>query len=208
MSWNLIPKEEKFFGLFEAQANYICEGIRVLKKLLSEWSLESPHFAKLRDLEHEADITTHEIMDKLNRTFITPFDREDIHKLASELDDVMDLIHGVAARMHLFRIDKTTDELNQFVDILQQSAEAVKKAVLGLHDMKKTRRVLDYCIEINRLENMGDQVQEMALGKLFTNRYDPLEVMKWKEIYEIAEAAIDKCEDVANAIESVVVKNG
>ena len=208
MAFTLIPREEKFFDLFEEQAERICLVAREFKELVSNWSLRSPLIDKIKDLEHEADITTHDVIDKLNRTFITPFDREDIHELASEMDDIIDLTQGAAARLQLYGIEKMTDELVQLADILVQSTSVLKKAILGLTDMKKSRRILDYCIEINRLENMGDQIQETATAKLFSDNPDPLTVIKWKEIYQNAETAIDKCEDVANTIESIVVKNG
>jgi uncharacterized protein len=148
------------------------------------------------------------MMDKLNRSFITPFDREDIHLLAKETDDIIDLIHAATNRMHLFKLPKTTEELGQMADVLLQGAEALKKALNGLRDLGRPRRILDYCIEINRLENQGDRLLELALTKLFDRKPDPIEVIKWKEIYEIVETAIDKCEDVANTIESIVVKQG
>jgi len=208
MAFSLMPKEEKFFDMFDNQASHMVETAKVFKNLVQNWSLDSDRVAKIRDLEHEADIITHEMMDKLNRTFITPFDREDIHALAKEMDDVVDLIQAVTNRMHLFKIASTTDELVQMADVLLQATEALKKALGGLRDLNRPRRILDYCIEVNRLENQGDRVLEMALGKLFDHAQDPLDVMKWKEIYEIAETATDKCEDVANTIESIVVKQG
>ena len=206
MAFSLIPKEEKFFELFEAQAAHNFEAAKVFLDLARKWSLESPAFHQLRDIEHEADITTHEIKDKLNRTFVTPFDREDIHALASEMDDVVDLIQSISSRMQLYRVDKTSEDLIQMADILWQSTENVRKAVAELRNPERIRRLLDYCIEINRLENAGDHALDVAIGKLFDGKPDPLEVMKWKEIYETTEAAIDKCEDIANTIESILVK--
>lgn len=208
MAFTLIPREEKFFELFEQQANHNVEAAKAFKELAQKWSLESPLFDKLRDIEHEADITTHEIIDKLNRTFVTPLDREDIHALASELDDVVDLIQSLSSRMQLYRVDHSTEELVQLADILWQSTENVKKAVMGLKDLSNTRRIMDYCIEINRLENAGDHMLNVAIGKLFAAKTDPLEVIKWKEVYEVIETATDKCEDVANTVESIVVKHG
>ncbi|MBI5631391.1 MAG: DUF47 domain-containing protein [Elusimicrobia bacterium] len=207
MAFNLSPKEEKFFELFEAQAGRNVEAARVFHELAGKWSLESPAFAQLEDIEHEADITAHEIYDKLNRTFVTPFDREDIHALASELDDIVDLIQAIASRMQLYRVEKSSDDLKELADILYHSAENVRKAIVELKNPEKSRRVLDYCIEINRLENAGDRALAVAIGKLFQGKPDPLEVIKWKEIYEVTETAIDKCEDVANTIESILVKH-
>ena len=206
--FSIIPREEQFFTLFANQASHNVEAARLFRDMAQNWSLESPGFDKLRDIEHEADITTHEVIDKLNRTFITPFDREDIHALASELDDVVDLIQSLSSRMRLFRLEKTNEDLVQLATILAQASETVLKAVKEMANPDKTRRVLDYCIEINRLENAGDNALDAALGRLFSGRPDPLEVMKWKEVFEVTETAIDKCEDVANIIESILVKQG
>lgn len=208
MAFTLIPKEEKFFDLFEIQGERIAETGRVFKEMVTHWSLESKLVEKISDLEHEADMTTHDIIDKLNRSFITPFDREDIHQLASKMDDVIDLIQGTSSRMRRYKISQPTEELIQLADILRQSTEAVNKAIIGLRDMNKSRRILDLCIEINRLENAGDQMMELAMERLFDHQTNPLEVIKWKEVYELTEAATDLCEDVANAIESIVVKHG
>ena len=204
---NLIPKEEKFFELFEAQAGHNVEAARLFHEMVKSWNLESPIVSRLQDVEHEADITTHEVYDRLNRSFLTPFDREDIHELASELDDVVDLIQSIAIRMQLYRIENITEDLKGLAGILHQATQNVHKAIAELKNTEKTRRVLDHCIEINRLENAGDRALEVALGKLFLGKPDPLDVIKWKEIYESTEEAIDKCEDVANTIEAILVKH-
>ena len=209
MAFSLIPKEEKFFEFFDVQAGHGVEAAKTFKELAQNWSLDSPAFDRLRDIEHEADITTHEIIDRLNRTFVTPFDREDIHQLASEMDDVVDLIQSLSSRMRIYRIKRTTEDLVQLADILFQAAETVRKAVLALHKhANSSRRLLDYCIEINRLENSGDRALETALERLFQGKPDPIEAIQWKEIYEVTETAIDKCEDVANTIEGIAVKQG
>ncbi len=208
MSFSLIPKEEKFFELFETQAAHNVEAAKIFKALVNDWKLDSPAFDQLRDIEHEADITTHEIIDKLNRTFVTPLDREDIHELASEMDDVVDIIQSLSSRMFLYGVDHSTDDLKTMADILLQSCETIRKAVPLIRNMDESRRLLDYCIEINRLENAGDHAHDLALSKLFKTKPDPIEVIKWKEIYEVVEATIDRCEDIANVIEGIVVKHG
>jgi len=206
MAFNLLPKEEKFFKLFEAQAAYNTKAVKTFKELVKNWDSKSPAFETIREIEHEADITTHEIYDKLNRTFITPFDREDIHQLASEMDDIVDLVQSLCNRMHLYRIQNSSPDLVLLIDILDQAADAIRKAIADLQDKGKARRVLDYCIEINRLENTGDHARDMALSKLFEGQPDPIDVIKWKEIYELVESAVDKCEDIANTIETILVK--
>lgn len=208
MPISLIPKDEKFFELFELQAKHNAEAAAAFKDLAMHWSPESPNLEKLRDIEHEADITTHEIIDKLNRTFITPFDREDIHELATEMDDVVDLVQSISARMKLYHVTHSSEDLVQLADILSQATNNIAKAVTELKNEKSTRRLLDYCIEVNRLENAGDHLLGIAISKLFSGQPDPVEVIKWKEIYETIEAAIDKCEDIANTIEGILVKQG
>jgi predicted phosphate transport protein (TIGR00153 family) len=209
MSFSLLPKEEKFFELFELQAAHNAQAARIFKELVSAWDLQSPAFDKLRDLEHEADIATHEVIDKLNRTFVTPFDREDIHLLASELDSIIDLVQSASSRMQLYRCGSPGEDMANLADTLCQAAENVRKAIGCLKDMGESRRrILDYCIEINRLENTGDHQRDMALSKLFQGRPDPIDVIKWKEIFENVETAIDKCEDVANVLEAILVKQG
>jgi len=206
MAFSILPKEEKFFKLFAAQAAYNAKAVKTFKALVNDWDPQSPAFDQLREIEHEADITTHEIYDKLNRTFITPFDREDIHQLASEMDDIVDIVQSICNRMRLYKIRNSSPDLVQMVDILDQAVDAICKAVAELQDAEKSRRVLDYCIEINRLENTGDHARDLALSKLFEGSPDPIEVLKWKEVYEVVETAIDKCEDIANTIESILVK--
>ena len=206
MAFSWIPKEEKFFELFEAQAVHGVAAAKVFREMALKWTRDTAPFDRLRDIEHEADITCHDIYEKLNRTFVTPFDREDIRELASELDTIVDLIESVGQRMYLYQIDRSTDDLVQLTDILWQATENVRKAVAELQNPEKSRHILDYCIEVNRLENAGDHALGVAIGKLFQGKPDPLEVMKWKEIYETIEQAIDKCEDVAHTLETILVK--
>jgi len=205
--FSIIPKEEKFFDIFEEAADNVQKGACAFRDLVANWSLTSEKIKLIRDLEHEGDRMTHEVIDKLNRTFITPLDREDIHALTTELDDVIDIIQSTMDRMLLFRITATTPALLKMVDVLVQSTEAIGKAIKSLRDLKHTRRTLDFCIEINRLENEGDACLKTALEELFADPKDVLEVIKWKEIYEATEFATDKCEDVANVIEGIIVKN-
>ncbi|MBI4669897.1 MAG: DUF47 domain-containing protein [Elusimicrobia bacterium] len=206
MGFNLIPREEKFFDLLENTAQNVHQTAVVFKAVVSDWRLDHPYVRQIRDLEHDCDSLTHDIFDKLNRTFVTPLDREDIYKLAAELDDIVDLINSVASRLNLYKVSKTAPELIEQANILEQAVATVLKAVQSLRDMKNTRRILDYCIEVDRLENEGDKIMEIALSNLFSNNHDPLEVIKWKEIHEVAETGIDKCEDVTNTIESIIVK--
>jgi len=208
MAWNLIPKEQKFFEMFSRASANAVEAARTYRDLVKDWRLNHPHIEKVRELEHEGDVITHEVIDGVNRTFITPIDREDIYQLASDLDNIVDAIQAVSDRMEMYHIDRTDPHVLKLAEILFKSAQEVDKAIREMADFKKSRRVLDVCIEINRLENEGDAALTAAVKELFLGTPDPIEVIKWKEVYEITEAAIDRCEDVANTIEGVVVKHG
>jgi hypothetical protein len=208
MVFSFMPKGKDFFHLFDKQASLAVEAAHFLNELCQSGNFDDANTQKMRDIEHEGDILTHEIIDTLNRTFITPFDREDIHSLASELDDVVDLIHSITTRMRLYQLTTVNEDLIQFADIIEQSARALAKAINGLKEIKRPRPILDYCIEINRLENVGDALRESVIGKLVNDTKDPIYIIKWKEIYEVAEIALDKCEDVANIVESIIVKQG
>lgn len=209
MAFSLIPTEKKFFTLFEAQAAYSVEASRTFAVLAKDWgkrTLDFDAFARLSQIEKDADKTTHEINDLLNRTFITPLDREDIYRLAGELDDVIDLIESVGTRMKQYHVEHSTEDLARMADLLVSATETLSKAVKELRTSEKGGRLNDYCVEVHRLENIGDDYFGDVISKLFEGKPDPLETMKWKEIYEGIEAAIDRCEDVAETIEAIVVK--
>ena len=208
MAFSIIPRDENFFELFEEASDNVTKGAKAFLALANAWSGDSPIIQHIRDLEHEGDRMTHDIMDRLNRTFITPLDREDIHALTSELDDVLDLIQATTDRMQLYRINHSSPHLIKMAEVLLKSTESVGRALRSLRDPSKSRRTLDLCIEINHLENEGDTLLKAALGELFApSSRDVLEIIKWKEIYEATEHATDKCEDIANVIEGIVVKN-
>ena len=207
MRFSLIPKEEKFFELLEEASENVIKAAKAFQSLLNHWSPTSPEFQNIRDLEHAGDRMTHEIIDKLNRTFITPLDREDIFSLATELDDVVDIIQATTDRMQLYRIQSSTPHLVKMADVIVNATQVVSQAIKSLRDLSHTRRTLDYCIEVNRLENEGDALLKTALGELFADHGDVLNIIKWKEVYEATEFATDKCEDIANVIEGIIVKN-
>ncbi len=206
MPW-LVKKEEAFFDMFERATKNLSASVEVFLEMIKDFKGLEKGVQRLDDLEHEGDIITHEIMDRLNRTFITPLDRDDIHAIAAGIDDVLDLTEEVADRIYLYKLEKPTPNLIQMAQILHQSVAEVSKAINSLRDLKRPRRILDYTIEINRLENEADMVLKMTMVDLFEKVSSPLEVIKWKEVYESLEKAIDKCEDMAVVIESVVVKN-
>jgi len=206
MPW-LVKKEEAFFDMFERATKNLVASVAVFAAAIKDFRQLEKGVQQLDELEHEGDIITHEIMDKLNRTFITPIDRDDIHAIAAGIDDVLDLTEEVADRIYLYKLAKPTDYLIQMAQILEQAVLEVAKAITSLRDLKRPRRILDYAIEINRLENEADMLLKHAMVQLFDSAGSTLEVIKWKEVYESLEKAIDKCEDMAVVIESVVVKN-
>jgi hypothetical protein len=207
MAFHLFPKDEGFFDILEEASANVVKGATAFRELVAQWSLTSDLIPKIRELEHEGDRMTHEVIDRLNRTFITPIDREDIHDLAKELDDVIDIVQATMDRMQLYRIETSSPFLLQLVEVLVKATVVLDKAIRSLRDMKHTRRTLDFCIEVNRLENEGDTIFQAALGELFSNKQDVFHLICWKEIYEAAEFATDKCEDIANIIEGIIVKN-
>ena len=203
----LFPREETFLPQFARGAEVIVEAARVLDALAAGPVLDDERAAEIKRLEHQGDQIAHETFDLLNRTWITPIDREDIHVLVRNLDDVLDFIDAAAARIVLYRIASTTPELKKITSVIVQSAVAIQKAMGLLSDLKHSRQILDACVEINRLENEADTVAQLAIGRLFNDSKDPIEVMKWKEIYDIVEGATDRCEDVANTLEAIVIKS-
>jgi hypothetical protein len=201
-----FPREERFFELFEEAAKKVATGAELLVELVKHHERAEELRGQIEDVEHDCDITTHEIADRLNRTFVTPFDHEDIHDLAGRLDDILDNIEATADRMYLYEAGEPTPEMAHLVAVLAEATRVVERAVGGMRDLKKARRILDYCIEIHRLENVGDEQSREALAKLFRGS-DALHALKWKEIYDHVENAIDKCEDVATIVEGIVVKH-
>ncbi|MDH7500542.1 MAG: DUF47 domain-containing protein [candidate division NC10 bacterium] len=200
----IIPREEKFFDLFAQAAENILRGADTLKCMMDSYQDPEASARRLKDLEHEGDKITHQIIKKLNQTFITPIDREDIYSLTSALDDVLDLIEAVADRMVLYQIKCPTPEARDLSNIIYDSARQIACAIALLSGLD---HVYDHCVEINRLENDADRITRDAIACLFQGDHSPFEVIKWKEIYETLEAATDKCEDAANIIEAVVLKH-
>ncbi len=206
MKFSLLPKEFQFFVLFDKQASWAVEAAKFFKELAMSGKFDDEGIQRMHDIEHKCDDVTHEIIHSLNKTFITPFDREDIHALAHEMDSIVDIIHTMAKRMRLYKLQVVNQELIQFAEIIEKSVGALARAINAMREMKSSQVVLENCIEINRLENVGDQLRDMVIGKLFDNEHDPVSIIKWKEIYQDAETVLDQCEDVANVVESILVK--
>jgi len=203
----LLPKEENFLKQFNRTTDIILEAAIALDSLAANYSDVEVKVARIKHLEHEGDQVTHETFALLSRTWITPIDREDIHDLTKALDDILDLIDAGAARFVLFKIPGPTPELKAMTELIVQSARAIQRAMPLLQDLKNSNAIIAACVEINRLENEADALNRMAIGRLFENAKDPFVLMKWKEIYEVLEAATDACEDVANVLEQIVLKS-
>ncbi len=201
--FRLIPREEKFFDLFEQQGTNIVAAARVLEELVHDYPSAKVKAQQVKDLEHAGDTLTHELVKRLNTTFITPIDREDIYALACRLDDVLDLIDAVADRLLLYKIHKPTEGCLEMARVIVRTAEETERAVGCLRTLSPSYH--KHCIEVNRLENEADRLLRDLLAGLFEG-VDPIEVIKWKEIYETMESVTDRCEDVVNVIEGIVLK--
>lgn len=201
-----IPKETDFFVMFDKAARNLNRGAVLLVELMEDLSRAETKSKEIYEVEQEGDMLTHEVMRRLNKTFITPLDREDIHSLISRIDDVLDLIWASADRVTLFKIKDPSPEAVELSKCILSTTEIITKAVASLKE-KKYSYIQEYCIEINRLENAADKIFREALARLFENAKDPILVIKWKNVYENLEDATDICEDVANILESIVLKH-
>lgn len=201
-----MPKEGQFFDLFNESAEQIVLGTQEFQVMVKNLDKASEHAKNIRDIEHKADTITHRTVELLHKTFITPLDREDIHTLISRMDDIVDFIEAASERMHLYNVTSAPPEIFEMADVCARSAELVKKAVAGLKNLKEPKELLHICIEINHLENEGDQILRTAMAKLFRDETDTRQLIKFKEIYELLEGVTDRCEDVANIIEGIVLE--
>jgi predicted phosphate transport protein (TIGR00153 family) len=205
MAFRLLPREEKFYADFQALADELKRGAGLLEAMLAP---ERPAWDKadeIKEVEHKCDFLTHDVIQRLNRTFVTPLDREDIHALARSLDDVMDAIDDAAALVRLYRLDSVRFGARELARIITTSTDQVRLAVGALESHKG---LTTHAIEINRLENEADRVHQLAVSRLFDDERDPILVIKWKEALDFLEDATDRCEDVANVLEGVMVKHG
>jgi uncharacterized protein len=207
MFGRLLPRNTSFFDFFDSHAAKTVQGTKEFLALASG-ELELKDAARrIKTIEHETDVITHACVEALHKTFITPLERDDIHVLIVRMDDIMDFVEAASERMALYEMTTTTPELRALGEVLVRSAEEVQRAVAGLRNMKDGDAVIRSCIEINRMENEADSILRTAVAKLFKEEKDPITIIKWKEIYENLENATDRCEDVANIIEGVVLEN-
>ncbi len=204
--FSLFPRETTFFTLFERSAKTTVVVADHLKEMLDKWENLDKRLDAICELEHQGDSVTHEIIAQLHRTLITPFDREDIALLAHSMDDVTDYIEAAADTMILYKVDSPTAQSKAMADIIVAITNQVEKAVSDIRQSINLKRILEQCIEINRLENEADKIYRSALADLFADQNDMAFIIKWREIYEYMESAIDKCEDIANILEGVALK--
>lgn len=202
----LFPKSFDFFDLFEEQTAQLIRAVECLRDLKEDCDLKK-HSRKIKEIEHDADGIAHKILSSLNKTFITPIDREDINLLAHNIDDVIDEIERTVNRMNIYKIDPIPSEIFQIMELIYKASQEVAKGIRELRDPKKRDQVLKYCEIINFIENEADDILRYIISKLFDEEKDPIMIIKLKEIYESLESVTDRCEDVANVLETIVVKN-
>jgi uncharacterized protein len=200
----LIPHEAKFFQLFAELSGYLTEGAKVLRGILQDPHDLETRVQQVQEIEHNADRATHAIMTKLNQSFITPFDREDIHKLASSLDDVLDFTNAAATRLVMYKITDPPPAAAELAGLIVLQSEQL---AIGVSLLEQNGAVLKHCEEVNRLEDEADYVSRKAIAMLFDSEKDPIQLIKLKELYEVLEMATDKAEDAANVLEAIVLKS-
>jgi hypothetical protein len=203
--FRLLPKDAKYYDQFNRLASHITGSAQLLQQLFDDFERRAAYADQIKDLEHKCDVITHDIIKQLNQTFITPFDREDIHALASVMDDVIDDIEYISRRIILYRVNEPTEDARKMVGVLVKLTASLERGVQALE--KDSEGVLKECVGIHTLENEGDTYHHDAVERLFSTETDPILIIKLKELYEKMERAIDKCEDVANVLESIVLKN-
>ncbi|MCX5678102.1 MAG: DUF47 family protein [Candidatus Omnitrophica bacterium] len=207
MGFSFLPKEFNFYDLFEKQAACAVEAAANFRELVTKPEvLDEKSLKKMHDLEHRGDEIAHDILNRLDKTFITPFDREDIHALAKELDDIVDMLYTIVNRMKTYKTLGADKNLIEFSKVIEESTRAVACAVRGLRNSKNLKVVKESCVEVHRLENVGDTMRDDVLAELFETSKDPIDVIKRKEIYQDAETVLDICEDVAHVVQSILVK--
>lgn len=208
MRFSLVPREEKFFEFFEKHADTVVLAAKELQSLLNDWHGVEAKVSRIREYEHVCDSITHQVMEQLHRTFVTPIDREDIAAIAERLDDIMDFIDSAAITMEIYKITGPTVRAQELADVIVRSTQEVQIAISFLKRPNELKAILKHTVEINRLENEADVLLRHALAELFDeSKEDVVEIIKWREIYDQLETATDRCEDVANVLEGIVIKN-
>jgi predicted phosphate transport protein (TIGR00153 family) len=207
MFGRFLPRETSFFDFFEQHAALTIEGTKEFLSLVTTGANIAAKCRRVSDIEHETDTITHRCVEALHKTFITPIDRDSIHRLITRMDDIMDFVEAAAERIELYELTVMTSDARDLADALHRSALQVEAAVRGLRNLKDPQATLKLCIDISRLENEADAILRRSVARLFKEEKDPITVIKWKEVYENLESAADRCEDVANIIEGVVLEH-
>ncbi|HET9953978.1 MAG TPA: DUF47 family protein [Polyangiaceae bacterium] len=207
MFGRLLPKETSFFDFFEAHAELTVAGAKEFMTLVSHGANIDARAKRIKEIEHETDVITHRCVEALHKTLITPIDPDQIHRLITKMDDVMDYIEAASERIALYKLRDMTQEVQDLADVLERSAKEMLEACKLLRNLKDPQTILKRCVDINRLENEADAILRRAVARLFDEEQNPITVIKWKEIYEHLESATDRCEDVANIIEGVVLEH-
>jgi predicted phosphate transport protein (TIGR00153 family) len=207
MFGRLLPRETSFFDFFEEHAALTIEGTKEFLSMVTTGANIPAKCRRISDIEHETDTITHRCVEALHKTFITPIDRDQIHRLITRMDDIMDYVEAAAERIELYEIVTMTNDVRDLADVLHRSSLQVEQAIRGLRQLKEPQATLKLCIDINRLENEADAILRRSVARLFKDEKDPIIVIKWKEIYENLEMASDRCEDVANIIEGVILEH-
>jgi len=207
MFGRFLPRETSFFDFFEQHAALTIEGSKEFLSLVTTGTNIAARCRRISDIEHETDTITHRCVEALHKTFITPIDRDSIHRLITRMDDVMDFVEAAAERLDLYELTVMTGDVRDLSDVLHRSAQQVEVAVRGLRSLRDPQATLKLCIDINRLENEADAILRRSVARLFKEERDPIHIIKWKEVYENLESATDRCEDVANIIEGVILEH-
>lgn len=206
MIFKFLPTEDKFFTLFQEGAELSVQAAYEMRKLLADLKNSESYARTIKDIEHKSDEVTHRTIELLHKTFITPLDRDDIHKLITKMDDIVDFMDAAAQRIFLYGLTTTTPEATGLAEICIKSVEHLRSAIKGLSNLKDANEIVKNCVEVNRLENEADQLLRSGMAKLFQNESDTRQLIKLKEIYELLETVTDRCEDVANIIEGIVLE--
>jgi uncharacterized protein len=201
-----FPKNFNFFEMFERQSDCMVEGADALKKAVEKGTIDMFYLRKIQEIETKADESAGAVISQLNKSFITPFDREDIHALTKSLDDIVDMMNTISNRLMTYKITTVSKNLIEFSLVIEEAVRGIAGAVKGMRDMKNYQVVMNACVEVSRLENISDSMRDTALMTLFETEKDPITLIKWKEIYEDAETVIDICEDTAHVVESIMLK--
>jgi predicted phosphate transport protein (TIGR00153 family) len=207
MFGRLLPKNTSFFDFFEQHAALTVSGMKEFVSMVSSTANLDAKAKRIKEIEHETDVITHRCVEALHKTLITPLDPDEIHRLITRMDDVMDFIEAASERIALYRIREMTPEVQDMADVLMRAAQEMLEACKLMRNLKDPETILKKCVDINRLENEADTILRRAVARLFDEEQDPITIIKWKEIYEALESAADRCEDVANIIEGVVLEH-